>query len=231
MAESASTDIGLGPVLGVTPDRKRGVNVPLRTPAAFVAAYGRGYKAQGNNVVLANKAGTQFWHPRPKVIHKGEDLYFKPGVPIYAPFTAVVEAMYPASRTVDLAEIVVLRSTEDGRIKSRIVHIRRSHDFVRVGQVVKRGQQLGVNYTSTRKNHVFPEGDPAHIHLEAIVYDTPGAGSAGDKGTHQPLSIFDAEALIIPKADATSTTPHSALLGMIAGVALGLLYLLARYGA
>lgn len=227
MAESASTDIGLGPVLGTLPDRKRGINVPLRTPAAFVATYGRGYGAQGGSIVLTGKWGTQFWHHRPKVIHKGEDLYFKPGAPIYAPFTGVVEAMYPASGTEDWGDIVVLRSSQDGRIKSRIVHLRRSHDFVRTGQTVKRGQQIGINYTSTRANNYFPGGDPAHIHLEAIVYDTPGEGRPGDKGTHQPLSIFDAEALIIPKAD-TSTPLSSSLVGLLVGAVAGLIYLMLR---
>lgn len=192
-----SAGIGIGKVYGTILDRLSAKPVPLRTPPAWVARYGRGYAVSPAGI-RAVPAGTQYgaWRAEAGVTHLGEDLYVAPGVPVYAPFAGRVEAIYPSGGG-DYGEVIVLRSREEPRLKLRIIHMRAV--AVRAGQTVSEGDRLATTYTPAK----FPKGDPSHIHLEAIVTDAPNGGAPGDKGNVQPLSVLDASRLV-ERSDAGS---------------------------
>jgi len=228
--ESTYKALGLGPAAGTIRDRLRDRNVALRTPALYVARYGRGYAAAPNglDVATVRKSGTQYGAPRASGPHGGEDVYVPPCTPIYAPFPGIIEAVYTASRRgeegawLDYGEIVVLRHRDDGRIKTRLVHL--EPPLPQVGQYVQQGDLLGKTYGAKR----FPLGDPSHIHVEAMVYDEAGAGMTNDRGNRQPFSVFNVE--LLTKRTREKRTGSIMWPTLIAGVAAAGGYFLLKWG-
>ena len=189
--------IGIGTIFGEIYDALSGKNVPLRTDPDYIRKYVRGWSVAGKSLKpKSGGAGTQFYYNRSKnedieKRHLGEDVYWPPGSKVYAPFAGKIEGIYIASRSSDLGMGVNIRSSSDARIKIRIIHLE-NVDHLKVGQTVKTGDYLGVSYKKDR----FPGRDPSHIHIEAIIYDTAGAGRANDKGNVQPMSVFNLKDLV-----------------------------------
>lgn len=228
-----TTSIGLGPIQGRIWDRRRQQEVPLRTRPAFVGTFARGYTVEGDRVRLKTPGGqgTQFWHKRPASnggLHRAEDVYVRPGAPVHAPFAGVVEALYAARAGTFEAEcaacgteygqVVVFRSDDDPRIALRLIHLHRL--VVRKGQRLRPGQRIGDSYTNVQ----FPGKDPSHTHVEAVLALGEDAGAT--KGTHQPFSVFDVEALYDPSrayggaAASPWTLGVGGVLGALAAVGL-----------
>jgi hypothetical protein len=174
---------------------------PLRTPPEFVISFAKGYTHLAPDGALtkegcgplapAETRGTQFGVIRHDGYHAGEDIYIPAGMPVLAPFDAIVEGIYPARKSPLYGEVVALQSMDNPSIRVRIVHLDEV-DHGLLGRVVGKGQMLGLSYMRPR----FPHGDPSHIHVETFVSAHPQAGGPHAKGNRQPFAVFNAMHLV-----------------------------------
>lgn len=177
---------GTGPVVGRLFDRKQCSFVPLRTPLWVVRRYTHGYTLDltpESPVVIPRvrySTDTQYGVFRPGGRHYGEDVFFEPGSPVLSPFDALIEGVYPPIKEDGNGSMIVLRHSEDPRLRVRLAHIS-PHRALRAGHSVRKGASLAHVVRSA-----LPNGANPHVHVEAI-WDAPHRL----RGNMHPFEAFD----------------------------------------
>lgn len=137
------------------------------------------------------------------VTHKGIDLYFPPGTPVYAPEDGTIEKAGPFTTSgkpwVPANGYMVVLKARVGGLVYKIMHLEPSTVSVRPGQEVTKGELLG---TTKKKDW---DKTKSHAHVETMMPD-----SSGNMQHVDPASAMDLESLINPTVDAAGpvTSPE-----------------------
>ncbi|RDV06448.1 M23 family peptidase [Sphingorhabdus pulchriflava] len=113
--------------------------------------------------------------------HQGWDLFAAPGTPCFA----VADGYIKLIRTEgDYGNTIVLAFIFEGdELFAAYSHL--SHIGVKVGQVVRRGEQIGL--TGNTGNAASMRGDDCHLHFELRDVPAPGRGLSNRLS---PLHLF-----------------------------------------
>ncbi len=119
--------------------------------------------------------------------HQGWDFYAAPGTPCYAVADGKIALI---NRVGDYGNTIILAFAYDfdgdgdqDRLFAAYSHLSRID--VAVGQIVTKGQQIGL--TGNTGNAVSMRGDDCHLHFELRSAAQPGRGLAG---RYSPMQLF-----------------------------------------